>query len=93
MWDRSEAEGGDAMESCSAICVRANELLAKVVTPPARMPAVLRRRDYETWLRGTPVEAKAALQPYNSLWMQVHAVSPRINSTEPDDADLIRPVQ
>ncbi len=56
------------------------------------MPAILRRRDYQTWLHGTPVEAKAVLQTYNPAWMEAYAVSPRINSTEPDDAALIRPV-
>jgi putative SOS response-associated peptidase YedK len=57
-----------------------------------RMPAILRRRDYDTWLRGTPAEARAVLQSYKSEWMQAHAVSPRINSTEPDDPGLIQPI-
>ena len=73
--------------------VAANDLLAGIANSDGRMPAILRRRDYDTWLRGTPVEAKAALHPYNSKWMQAYAVSPRINSTEPDDAGLIQPVQ
>jgi putative SOS response-associated peptidase YedK len=66
--------------------------MADIAISDARMPAILRRRDYDTWLRGTPVQAKAALQPYNPAWMQAHATSPRINSTELDDAGLIQPV-
>jgi putative SOS response-associated peptidase YedK len=92
VWDRSVGEDDDVIESCSVIRVPANELLAVVANSEALMPAVLRRRDYGTWLRGTPVEAKAALQSYNSAWMQADAVSPRINSTELDDAGLIQPV-
>jgi putative SOS response-associated peptidase YedK len=92
LWDRSESGGGDVTESCAVVCVAANELLARVLTPPARMPAVLRRRDYDAWLKGTPVQAKAALEPYNAGWMQAHAVSPRINAITADDPDLIRPV-
>jgi putative SOS response-associated peptidase YedK len=89
VWDRSVADDDDVIESCSVIRVPANDLLADFTL---RMPAILRRRDYDTWLRGTPVQAKAALQPYNPAWMQAYAVSPRVNSTEPDDAGLIHPV-
>ncbi len=89
VWDRSVADEDDVIESCSVIRVQANDLLADFAL---RMPAILRRKDYDTWLRGTPVQAKAALQPYNPAWMQAYAVSPRVNSTEPDDAGLIRPV-
>lgn len=92
LWDSSEGGEDEVIESCAVISVAANELLGKVVSLPARMPAVLRRRDYDTWLKGTPQQAKAALEPYNAAWMQAHAVSPRLNSTEPDDPDLIRPV-
>jgi putative SOS response-associated peptidase YedK len=92
VWDRSESEDGDVMESCSVIRVAANDLLAGIANSDALMPAILRRRDYDTWLRGTPGEAKGALRPYDSAWMQAHAVSPRINSTALDDAGLIQPV-
>jgi putative SOS response-associated peptidase YedK len=92
VWDRSEGEDEDVIESCSVIRVAANDLLAGIANSDALMPAILRRRDYDTWLRGTPAEAKAALRPYHSAWMQAHAVSPRINSTALDDAGLIQPV-
>jgi putative SOS response-associated peptidase YedK len=92
VWDRSVSDEDDVIESCTVIRVPANALLADIESGSARMPAILRRRDYQTWLTGTPVEAKAALRPYNPAWMQAHAVSPRINSTEADDAGLISPV-
>ena len=92
VWDRSVGEDDDVIEGCTVIRVPANDLLADIAVSDARMPAILRRRDYDTWLRGTPAQAKAALLPYHSAWMQVHAVSPRINSTELDDAGLIQPV-
>jgi putative SOS response-associated peptidase YedK len=93
IWDRSEGEDDDVIESCSIVRVPANELVAGIVGMPARMPAILRRRDYQTWLRGTPVQAKAALQPYHRAWMQAYPVSPRINSLVPDDADLMSPIR
>ena len=91
IWDRSEAEDDDVIESCSIVCVPANDLMMKIANTGRRMPAILKRRDYGTWLRGPPVEAKGALQPYRSDWMQAHEVSPRVNSTAPDDAGLARP--
>jgi putative SOS response-associated peptidase YedK len=92
VWDRSVGEDDDVIESCSLIRVPANTLLSDISNADGRMPAILRRRDYDTWLRGTPVEARATLRPYQATWMHAHAVSPRINSNEPDDAGLIQPV-
>jgi putative SOS response-associated peptidase YedK len=92
IWDRSVSEDDDVIESCSLICVPANELLTSINGAEPLMPAILRRRDYLNWLNGTPVEAKSALRPYRASAMEAYPVSPRINSTAPDDSDLIRPV-
>jgi len=90
VWDRFVGDDDDVIESCSIICVPPNELMITVANTDGRMPAILRRNDYQTWLRGTPVEAKAALRPYRQSGMQAEAISPRINSTAPDDPGLIR---
>lgn len=92
VWDRSVSEDDDVIESCAVVRVPANDILADIAISDARMPAILRRRDYDAWLRGTTAEAKAALRPYNPEWMQAYAISPRINSMELDDAGLIDPV-
>jgi putative SOS response-associated peptidase YedK len=91
IWDRFVGDDDDVIESCSIICVPANELMMAVANTDGRMPAILRRKDYQTWLRGTPVEAKAVLLPYKKSGMQAYPISPRINSTAPDDPGLIRP--
>ena len=90
LWDRSEGEDDDVIESVAIIRVPANDLIASMLPSDARMPAILRRKDYDTWLQGTPVQAKAVLQPYPAGRMQADAVSPRINSTAVDDVGLIR---
>ncbi|HEY6451173.1 MAG TPA: SOS response-associated peptidase [Steroidobacteraceae bacterium] len=90
IWDRSGADE-NVLESCSVITVPANGLVARIADTALAMPAILKRRDYATWLRGTAGEARAALQPYGSEGMEAYAVSPRINSTAADDAGLIRP--
>jgi len=91
IWDRSVGDDDDVIESCSIITVPANDLVATVANTSHRMPAILKRKDYDTWLRGTPVAAKGTLQPYRADRMEAYAVGPRINSIAPDDSGLIRP--
>jgi putative SOS response-associated peptidase YedK len=90
IWDRWVGDDDDVIESCSMICVPANELVSQIAGPADGMPAILRRKRYESWLHGTPVEARIALQPYEALWMHAYPVSPRINSVDVDDPHLIR---
>jgi putative SOS response-associated peptidase YedK len=90
IWDRSVSEEDDVIESCSIVCVTPNDLIVSVANTDGHMPAILRRKDYQTWLRGTPVAAMATLNPYNKNGMQAFPVSPRINSTSPDDPALIQ---
>ncbi len=90
VWDRWVSEDDDVIESCSMICVPANELISDIAGPIHGMPAILRRKDYQMWLHGNPGQAKAALQPYRAPWMKAHPVSPRINSCAVDDPSLIR---
>jgi putative SOS response-associated peptidase YedK len=89
LWDRWVSDEDDVIESCSIICVEANELLSGLGAEPG-MPAILRRNHYRTWLHGTPMEAKTALRSYGSRWMEAYRVSPRINATDVDDPGLIR---
>lgn len=93
VWDRSVSEEDDVIESCSIVCVPPNDMIVRIANTDGRMPAILRRKDYQTWLRGTPVAAKATLHPYNKGGMQAYPVSPRINSTAPDDPTLIQPAE
>jgi putative SOS response-associated peptidase YedK len=91
IWDRSELERDDVIESFSIIGVTINELL--VNGDSDSMPAILRRRDYDVWLNGTPAQAKAVLHTFRADWMRRHAVSPRVNSPDADDLDLRAPIE
>jgi putative SOS response-associated peptidase YedK len=90
VWDRSVTEDDDVIESCSIVCVSPNDLMIRIANTDGCMPAILRRKDYQTWLRGTPVAARATLKAYKNTGMQAHPVSPRINSTASDDPSLIQ---
>jgi putative SOS response-associated peptidase YedK len=93
VWDRSVAEDDDVIESCSLVCVAPNDLMVRLANTDGRMPAILRRKDYQTWLHGTPAAAMSALQPYNKSAMQAYPVSPRVNSIAADDPGLIQPAE
>jgi putative SOS response-associated peptidase YedK len=57
------------------------------------MPAVLREEDHETWLAGTPAEAKGVLTPYPSDLMVAWQVSRKVNNVKgPNDSGLIEPI-
>lgn len=93
IWDQWVSEDDDVIESCSLVCVPANGLMRQIAGTAHHMPAILMRKDYDTWLRGTSVDAKAALRPYRAEAMQAYPVSPRVNSATIDDGGLIRPVR
>lgn len=92
LWERSETDDGDVIESFAIVTVPANPLIAGLDRSGQQMPAILRRKDYPTWLGGTPVSAKAVLHAYPENWMRAHPVSPRVNSPKNNDAALIKPV-
>ncbi len=93
LWERSVTEeDDDVIESCAIITVAANSLIAEIDNRRRRMPVILRAEDHETWLRGTPAEARALLSAWPAQDMHAHPVSPRVNSLRYDDPGLIEPV-
>lgn len=92
LWDRTETDDGDVIEGCALLTVPANALLESVQTAAREMPAILSPGDYGAWLRGTPVEARAALRTPPAGMLRSYPVSPRINSLRCDDPSLAQPV-
>jgi len=95
LWDRSFKPDGTAIESVVHITMPGNELMRRIHNTgnnPYRMPAILRREDYEAWLYGSVEEARAVLQPYPADHMIAYEVSTRVNSPKNDSPELILPV-
>jgi putative SOS response-associated peptidase YedK len=92
VWDCSQGEDEDVIESFSIIGVPAPDRLREVANAGLTMPAILRRKDYAAWLRGSPEQALAAMGSSVPMNLLAYAVSPRINSPGVDDATLIHPV-
>lgn len=94
LWDRSRKEDGSWIESCALLTMPANSLMYDIHNAgkhPHRMPAILRKEDWEAWLAGTQDEARATLSQYPAEHMSAYPVSPRVNKPENDDAKLIEP--
>jgi putative SOS response-associated peptidase YedK len=91
LWERSVTDDDDVVESCALVTVPANPLLAEIDNTTGQMPAILRREDYDTWLRSSVVEASGLLVTYPQTRMVSHPVAPHVNHLEFDEPSLIRP--
>jgi putative SOS response-associated peptidase YedK len=92
LWDRSVKPDGTAIESFTIITLPANEFMAGIHNARERMPAILRVEDIDTWLRGTPEQARATLLQFPGNELRAHRVSTRVNSPRNDDAQLMEAI-
>jgi putative SOS response-associated peptidase YedK len=90
VWDRSVKDDDDVIEGCALVTVPANPLLAEISHPTEQMPAILRREDYEPWLRSSVGPAKERLDTYPQNRMVTHPVGPYVNHLEFDEPRLIQ---
>ena len=83
---RKQEESAEPIDTFSIITTGPNELMQSIHN---RMPAILRRDDYASWLnRETPVEtAQSLLLSYDVEEMEAHAVSSKVNRPSHDSPD------
>jgi putative SOS response-associated peptidase YedK len=80
------------VRSVSLITTAANELTASIHD---RMPVIVAPEDYEAWLDPSNTglgSLKRMVHPYPAQRMRAHAVSPRVNKPDLDDAALLAPL-
>jgi putative SOS response-associated peptidase YedK len=87
--DRSVKADRTVVESFTIITLPANDFMAKIDNGNQRMPAILHMEDVETWLTGTPDEARATLVQFPAEQLRAYKVSSRVNSPKNDDEDLL----
>jgi putative SOS response-associated peptidase YedK len=92
LWDKSVADDGAVIESCTIITLPANALMADVHNGRARMPAILPREQRGTWLSGSADAARDLLQSYPAELMVAYPVGKRVNSPRNNDAGLLEPL-
>src|ERR1700716_3550142 len=91
LWERSVTDDDEVIESCALVTVPANPLLAEIDNTTGRMPAILRREDYDTWLRSRVADASELLETYSQTRMVSHPVAPYVNHLDFDEPRLIQP--
>lgn len=91
VWERSVTDDDDVIESCALVTVPANPLLAEIDNTTGQMPAILRRDNYDSWLRSNVTEANGLLETYPQTRMVSHPVAPHVNDLELDEPWLIQP--
>jgi putative SOS response-associated peptidase YedK len=93
IWDRSVKADRTVIESFAIITLPANDFMAKIHNEGRRMPAILHGEDVETWLTGTPEQAKATLIQFpGEQQLRAYRVSPRVNSPKVDDEKLLEAI-
>ena len=92
LWERWQADDGDAIDSCAIITTSANALGAEV---HHRMPVILPRDAYATWLDPRITETPRLLpllQPFPPQAMRAHPVSTLVNNARTDEPRCITPL-
>jgi putative SOS response-associated peptidase YedK len=78
------------LRTCAIITGEPNELVAQIHT---RMPVILPEEDHSKWLGETEAgDLKALLKPFPANQMRIWAISPRVNSPENNDPDILTPI-
>src|ERR1700724_188386 len=76
--DRSVNDDDDVVESCALMTVPPNPLLAEIDNTTGQMPAILRREDYDTWLRSRVADATGHLETYAKSRMVMYTHAPYV---------------
>jgi len=93
LWEWWRGGEGETIESCTIIITDANDLVRKIHD---RMPVILGREDYATWLDPGNTDANgllAMLKPADPVQWTLHPVSQQVNSPRNDGPELLDPVE
>jgi putative SOS response-associated peptidase YedK len=92
LWESWVREKGDVIETCTILTTTPNALVAD---DHRRMPAILKRDDYELWLDPStknPSAVSGCLEPFDAALMKKYPVSTRVNRPENDDHECAQEI-
>ena len=92
LWENWMGPNGEEMETAAIVTTRANRMLATI---HPRMPAIVPPEAFDLWLDSRSVDATSAaalIAPAPEDMLEMHEVSPAVNSAANDTPDLIAPV-
>lgn len=87
LWDEWKDPQGRLVKSCTILTTEANSLVAEMHD---RMPVIVPRKAYETWLNaGTSLqEVLALLKPFDSSAMHKYPVSTTLNNSQNEGPEV-----
>jgi putative SOS response-associated peptidase YedK len=92
LWENWMGPHGEEMETAVIVTTRANRLLAPI---HPRMPVIVPPEAFDLWLDSARVDAATAaalIAPAPEDMLEMHEVSPAVNSAANDTPDLIAPM-
>jgi len=92
LWENWMGPNGEEMETAAIVTTRANRMLATV---HPRMPAIVPPEAFDLWLDSRSVDvttAAALIAPAPEDMLEMHEVSPAVNSAANDTPGLIEPM-
>lgn len=90
LWERWQSPEGELLESCCIIVTSANDLMRPI---HERMPVILARNDWNTWLAAETANTQTLqqlLQPYPADEMTAWPVGTQVNNVRNDVADCMQ---
>ncbi len=93
LYDIWRNPAGTTLQTYTIITTTPNELMAPIHN---RMPVILKQDDEMRWLSRDVLptdDVKSILSPYPAEGIEVYPVSERVNKTDVDDENVIKPVK
>lgn len=93
LWESWKPPDGQVVETCTILTTAPNKVVARLHD---RMPVILHPAEFDLWLdrdMHDPERLKHLFQPYPADLVEMHEVSPQLNSTKTDSPYLLFPVQ
>ena len=89
LWDGWQSPDGQRLRSCTIITTAATRRLAPLHD---RMPAIVSRDAFETWLTGGVGAAQQLLRPCTTIELDAYPVSPFVNKPGHDTPRCVEPL-
>ncbi|HYD95981.1 MAG TPA: SOS response-associated peptidase [Noviherbaspirillum sp.] len=92
IWETSRKADGTSIDTCTILTTEANAVLAPI---HHRMPVLVDRADWATWLAAEPVPDAELLQlvkPFDPARLQAWGVAHAVNKVVNDDPSLLQPI-
>ncbi|MGH8807377.1 MAG: SOS response-associated peptidase [Noviherbaspirillum sp.] len=92
LWENARTANGTMVDTCAIITTSANAVVAPI---HERMPLIIDRRDWDTWLGSESAPdamLKELIRPFDAEYMQAWGVAHAVNKVSNDNPALLLPI-